>query len=162
MSATTIERLYDALSRRDGAAMTACYHPDATFSDPVFPDLRGGEVGAMWRMLCAQGDDLEVTWSDVWADGGTGRANWEATYSFGPQRRTVHNRITATFTFDDGLIRTHEDRFDLWRWTRMAVGPVGVALGWSSVVQQRVRMQADVGLRRWIAKEAGTGDSGTT
>ncbi len=139
--------------------MTACYHPEATFSDPVFTGLEGDEVGAMWRMLCAQGDDLEVTWSDVWSDGATGRARWEATYSFGPDRRTVRNRIAATFTFDDGLIRTHEDEFDLWRWTRMAVGPVGVLLGWSSIVQDRVRMQAEAGLRRWMANESGAEDA---
>ena len=154
MSATTIERLYAALSQRDGAAMAECYHPEATFSDPVFVDLRGDQVGAMWRMLCAQGKDLEVTWSQVSSDGATGGAYWEATYSFGPDRRTVRNRITATFTFEDGLIRTHRDEFDLWRWARMAIGPVGVMLGWSSIVQDRVRMQAEAGLRRWMEEEA--------
>jgi hypothetical protein len=42
-----IERLYQAFQKQDGAAMAACYHPDATFSDPVFPNLKGKEIGAM-------------------------------------------------------------------------------------------------------------------
>ena len=55
-----IERFYGAFGRRDGAAMAACYAPDATFSDPVFPDLRGEEPGAMWRMLTGRADDLRI------------------------------------------------------------------------------------------------------
>ena len=53
MSETLIRRFYDAFAALDGAAMAACYHPQASFSDPVFPDLRGAEPGAMWRMLTA-------------------------------------------------------------------------------------------------------------
>ena len=55
-----IERFYDAFSRRDGDAMAACYAPGARFSDPVFQELRGDEPGAMWRMLTARADDLEI------------------------------------------------------------------------------------------------------
>ena len=149
MSLATIDRLYTALSERDGDAMADCYHARATFSDPVFVDLRGDEVGAMLRMLCAQGDDLAVTWSDMWSEGATGGARWEATYSFGPRGRSVHNRIEARFTFADELILTHVDRFDLWRWSRMALGPVGTALGWSPIVRNHVRARAESGLRRW-------------
>jgi hypothetical protein len=36
---TLIAGFYAALGRRDAAPMIACYHADATFSDPVFPDL---------------------------------------------------------------------------------------------------------------------------
>src|SRR5436190_2219712 len=41
-----IQRFYAAFAARDGAAMAACYAPDATFSDPVFTDLKGEEPGA--------------------------------------------------------------------------------------------------------------------
>ena len=49
-NAELITRFYTALSRLDGAAMAACYADDATFSDPVFPGLKNGEPGKMWRM----------------------------------------------------------------------------------------------------------------
>ena len=57
-NAALIGRFYAALDRRDAATMIACYAPDATFSDPVFPALDAAGVAAMWQMLCARGKDL--------------------------------------------------------------------------------------------------------
>src|SRR5262245_12220938 len=108
---------YAAFARRDGAAMAAFYAPDATFSDPVFVDLKGAEVGAMWTMLCLRGTDLRVEASGIAADDAGGKAHWEAWYTFSKTGRAVHNVIDATFTFRDGRIATHRDRFDLWKWT---------------------------------------------
>ena len=39
----TIERLYEEFGKCNGAAMTACYAPDAHFRDPAFGDLEGDE-----------------------------------------------------------------------------------------------------------------------
>ena len=50
--------------------------------------------------------------------------------------RPVHNIIDAQFTFRDGLIVTHIDTFNLWRWSRMALGPKAVALGLDAVRQE--------------------------
>jgi len=55
-----IERLYDGLDRKDGAAMTACYAPGATFEDPAFGELHGDDIGAMWRMLPPRATDLSA------------------------------------------------------------------------------------------------------
>jgi ketosteroid isomerase-like protein len=141
-----IEEFYTAFSRRDGEAMAACYHPEARFSDPVFPDLRGPEVGKMWRMLCERGKDLEIEFRDVQADGDEGRAHWDATYTFSGTGRKVFNQIDATFSFEGGKIKRHVDSFDFWKWTRMALGLPGVLLGWSPIVQNKVRTTAAAGL----------------
>ena len=148
--AETIATFYRAFQQRDHAAMAACYHPDVRFSDPVFTDLRGDEARAMWHMLCEQGDDLILTYSAVSAEGDRGSAHWEATYTFSPTGRTVHNRIDASFTFEDGLIVRHVDDFDLWRWTRMALGATGVLTGWSGFTRSKVRTTARQGLRRFM------------
>ena len=66
-----IEGFYDAFDKRDGDRMAACYAPDARFSDPVFPDLRGREPGAMWQMLTGQANDLRVELLEHDADGET-------------------------------------------------------------------------------------------
>lgn len=141
---------YTAFQRRDSEAMGACYHAEVEFSDPVFRGLRGGRARAMWRMLCERGKDLELTFSDVQADERTGRAYWEARYTFSATGRKVLNRIHAEFEFRDGLILRHTDRFDLWRWTRQALGPTGVLLGWTPLVQGKVRAQAAASLDKYM------------
>ena len=47
-NAALIDRFYQAFARRDAATMAACYHADVVFSDPVFPELRGPELGREW------------------------------------------------------------------------------------------------------------------
>jgi len=125
-NAAVIERFYSALGRRDAEAMLACYAPDVTFSDPVFPALDAAGVAAMWRMLCARGKDLEVSASCIEADATAGRAHWDATYTYSGTGRRVVNAIDATFAFRDGRICRHQDRFGLYRWLRQALGWKGV------------------------------------
>jgi ketosteroid isomerase-like protein len=143
---STIETLYQALGERDGATMASLYHPDARFSDPAFGDLRGIEVGMMWRMLCARAKDLRVEHSRIVIDGDRGTAHWEAWYTFSPTGRKVHNVIDALFRFEGETIIEHLDVFSLWRWSRQALGPVGLVLGWSPLVRAKVQAQARQGL----------------
>ena len=157
-NAELIHRFYTAFSKRDHEIMAACYRADAEFSDPVFRHLEGDQIGAMWRMLCLRGTDLEITFDGVEAGDAEGRADWQAAYTFSASGRKVHNRIAASFTFEDGAIRKHVDVFDLYRWTRMALGPPGVLLGWSGFLQNKVRRQANGSLKKFIAKEAASGE----
>lgn len=150
-NAALIERLYTAFQRRDGEAMAACYAPDASFSDPVFVGLRGEQVGAMWRMLCERGKDLELSYADVEADEERGSASWRADYTFAATGRKVHNEVSARFRFAEGLIAAHVDRFDLWRWSRQALGPVGLLLGWSPPLHAKIRGQARERLTEYMA-----------
>lgn len=144
-----ITRLYTAFHGRDGDAMAACYAPDATFSDPVFRDLRGADVGDMWRMLCGSAADLEVTFDSVTADS----AHWVATYTFTGTGRQVINDVRARFVIADGLIAEHHDSFDFWKWSRQALGPMGLALGWTPILQGKVTAQAMSGLRAYQRRE---------
>jgi ketosteroid isomerase-like protein len=147
-----IKSMYAAFARRDGAAMAACYAPDAHFSDPVFTDLNGPEIGAMWTMLCARAKDLEIRLVSATAGDDTGHARWEADYPFSKTGRIVHNRIAATFRFRKGRIVDHLDEFSLWRWAGMALGAKGVALGWLPPVRAAIRREADKGLRAFMAQ----------
>lgn len=143
-----IARFYAAFAARDAAGMQACYHPDVVFSDPAFGELHGVEAGAMWAMLVERGKDLEVTVSGIEADDARGRAHWEARYTFSQTGRPVLNRIDAAFEFRDGLIARHTDTFGFWTWARQALGPAGLVLGWTPVVQNRVRATARAGLEK--------------
>ena len=154
-NAVLIGRFYAALARRDAPAMIACYAPDATFSDPAFPALDAAGVAAMWKMLCARGKDLAVVASGIEADAVSGRAHWVATYTYSATGRRVLNRIDATFRFRDGKIVRHEDRFDLWRWLRQALGAKGMLLGWLPPVQGAMRAQAARTLADWRTRNPG-------
>jgi ketosteroid isomerase-like protein len=153
-NAMLISRFYAALNRRDAETMIACYHPKATFSDPVFPQLDATGVAAMWRMLCERGKDLSIEASDVSADATSGHAQWIATYTYSATGRRVVNRIDADFLFRDGLIQQHQDRFDLYRWLRQALGLKGVLLGWLPAVQRATQAQAAKALAAWRARAA--------
>lgn len=151
-NAALITRFYEAFSQRDHATMAASYAPDAHFSDPVFPDLRGAKIGGMWRMLCELGTDLELTFSDVVGTEAGGSAHWEARYTFSATGKKVHNVIDATMKIRDGKIVEHVDGFDFYRWSRMALGVPGVLLGWTPLVRNKVRAQAGAQLDRFCHK----------
>lgn len=145
-----IEAFYEAFSRRDAEGMVKHYADDVRFSDPVFTDLRGEEAKNMWRMLCERGADLVVEPSQI-----TDRsAHWDAHYTFSVTGRKVLNRIDATFTFEGDKIKTHTDVFDLYRWTRMALGVPGTLLGWTPFFQRALRKKALAGLREYEAKKS--------
>jgi ketosteroid isomerase-like protein len=146
-----IERFYEAFAGRDGATMAACYAPGARFSDPVFTGLRGNEPGAMWQMLTTRATDLEVKLVEREAAGERGSAHWLADYTFSTGRR-VHNDVRAEFGFEDGLIASHEDSFSFYAWARQALGPAGLALGWTPILRAKVQRQARAGLDEFLAQ----------
>jgi ketosteroid isomerase-like protein len=148
-----IERFYAAFAARDGAAMAACYAQDVSFSDPVFPDLRGSEAGAMWRMLTGRATDLRVELLERQADGDRGSARWRADYTFTQTGRQVTNDVRAEFRFRNGLIVEHVDVFDFHRWARQALGRSGLVLGWTPLLKSAVRRRARASLEEFMAGE---------
>lgn len=147
-----IQHFYSAFQKRDAAGMVACYAPQVQFSDPVFTDLRGPRAGAMWKMLCERGKDLRIEFGEVRADDRSGSAHWDAWYTFGGTGRPVHNRIDASFEFAGGLIAKHTDRFDLHRWAGQALGLPGKLLGWTPLLQNRIRAMAAGNLDQYLAR----------
>jgi ketosteroid isomerase-like protein len=142
-----IERFYAAFGRRDGEAMAACYAPDATFRDPVFGQLNGPEIGAMWTMLTGRAPDLKIELVEHDAGESQGSARWLAHYTFSQTGRPVDNDVRASFRFADGLIVDHTDRFGFYKWARQALGIQGMLLGWTPQLRLGVRRQALAGLR---------------
>jgi ketosteroid isomerase-like protein len=145
-NADLIARFYAAFGARDGATMAACYTPDAVFSDPVFGELRGADPGRMWVMLTGRAQDLAITLESHDADETTGGAHWLADYTFATTGRKVHNDVHARFVFRDGLIAEHHDAFSFHAWSRQALGPAGLLLGWTPILRNKVRGQALAGL----------------
>jgi len=147
-----IHDFYTAFQKLDWQAMQQCYAKDIHFSDPVFGDLKGNDVVAMWHMLCNKAKDFELKFSGIQADESHGSASWEAIYTFSQTGRKVHNVIFAEFQFAEGKIVRHSDHFSFWRWARMALGPIGLLLGWSGFLRRKVQQQGLGGLKLFILR----------
>lgn len=154
-NAQLITDFYAAFAKRDAEGMIACYARNVEFADAVFTSLRGEEVFSMWRMLTERAKDLRVEVSGIEGDDTTGKAHWDAHYTFSATGNQVQNRIDARFTFADGKIVHHVDTFDLWKWAGMALGLKGKLLGWLPPVQGGIRKKADAGLRAYMKKHPG-------
>jgi ketosteroid isomerase-like protein len=151
-NASLIEEFYQAFQQLDAERMAQCYADDVRFSDPAFPALQGREASDMWRMLAARARDFSLQFDSVQADESRGSAHWIATYTFTQTGRTVVNEIRASFEFQDGKIVRHTDRFDLWKWSRQALGIKGWLLGWTPFLQRAVQTQAAKGLAHYGAR----------
>ena len=155
-----LKRFYTAFSTLDARTMQSCYAPHAQFEDPLFA-LQGAEqIGAMWQMVCQTiRNGGQAVWRlethEVEAAGGErGSARWEARYRSGAAGRMVHNVVEAEFTFEDGLIATHAESYDFWRWSRQALGSTGLMMGWTPMLRNQVRRQAQGKLERFLAHRA--------
>lgn len=152
----TIERFYSAFGQCNGAAMTACYTPDAHFRDPAFGDLQGPDVGAMWRMLTSRATDLKIELHEHGADEETGTAHWIARYTFSTGRPVV-NDIQAKFRFSgDGLIADHVDDFDFRTWAKQALGPSGHLVALLPPLRKKARAKALDQLEQYKRDETGS------
>ena len=145
-----IIHFYGAFQMLNYGEMQRAYHPDSQFTDPVFGTLSSAEVSAMWEMLLTRGKDLKIAFSDVKATQTHGSCRWEAWYTFSKTGRYVHNIINSSFEFKDGKIYRQVDTFNLWRWSRQALGPTGILLGWSPLIQNKVRAGARESLNKFI------------
>jgi ketosteroid isomerase-like protein len=145
---SVVRRFYTAFTGADWASMGACYRDDARFSDPAFPDLNAGEVRAMWKMLVTAGKDLRITFRVLEESETRGVCEWDAFYTFSRTGRQVHNTIRSEFELRDGLIFRQRDTFNFWRWSRQALGPLGLVLGWTAFLQRRVQAVGRAGLDR--------------
>lgn len=111
-----IRSFYEAFVAGDAGPMQAAYHPQVHFTDPVFPNLKGADAGAMWAMLCESAP--KISFSGIRAGDRYGVAKWEAHYEF--LGRPIHNVIEASFEFRDGKIVRHVDSFSFKRWSKQA------------------------------------------
>ncbi|MGO4913112.1 nuclear transport factor 2 family protein [Leeuwenhoekiella sp. W20_SRS_FM14] len=146
-----LETFYSAFKAHDPEKMTACYGKNITFTDPAFGNIKGDRARAMWFMLIERGgSNLEISYSDIQANDYNGSAKWTATYLFGPKKRKVVNHVVGTFYFQNGKILQHTDHFNLWRWSRQAIGFKGLILGWSNVMKLKIQQQSSKSLSGYL------------
>jgi ketosteroid isomerase-like protein len=159
MSEALVRRYFDAFARLDGEAMAACYHASASFSDPIFPDLRGERVGWRWRMLTRGATDMHLDYVIVFGDERKAQVEWQSRYRFAGSGREVRNQGLSTLAFWDGRIVRQIDEFDFWRWSRSSVGLMGTLFGGLGPVRGMVQRRAAAQLERYIARSKAPAES---
>lgn len=145
-----INEFYSAFQSKDADTMVSFYHDEVTFNDPAFGILEGSRAKAMWKMLCANAQDLTIEYKEVTADQDSGSAHWDAYYTFRQTGRKVHNIIDAKFEFIDGKIIRHTDSFDLRKWAGQAMGWKGSLLGSTSFFRQKIQKQTNKLLDKYM------------
>lgn len=143
-------KFYTAFSNANATKMCECYHPKIQFRDPAFGLLKENEVCQMWKMLIERSKgNLKIEFSDIEADTYNGSAKWIATYNFSKTNRKVVNVIKAQFQFQDGLIIKHIDDFDIWKWSKQALGISGYLFGWTGFFQKKIQEKAHQSLKKY-------------
>lgn len=155
-----LEDFYKAFQAADAEKMASLYHDDITFEDPAFGVLQGERARNMWRMLMARSDgNTNITFNVLKSDASGGEVKWEAKYKFGATGRQVHNKIHARIKIKDGKIFDHRDKFDFWKWSRMAMGGAGIFLGWTGFFKKRVRGAVHKALDKYEESREGAADA---
>lgn len=143
-------KFYTAFANADSAKMCECYHSKIEFRDPVFGLLKDNDVCQMWKMLIEKSrGNIKIEFSDIKADDYIGSAQWIATYKFSKTNRKVVNVIQTQFQFKDGLIIKHTDDFDIWKWSKQALGINGYLFGWTGFFQKKIHQLALLSLKNY-------------
>ncbi len=145
-----IQKFYNAFAKLDYKTMQDCYTSNPIFNDPVFGILQGEEVKSMWEMLCGNAKNFSVTCKNIESDSEYGTCNWQAIYTFSKTGRRVVNNVKAHMKIENGKITEHTDEFDIYKWSRQALGLPGVLLGWSGYLKNKIRYDARTKLQKFM------------
>ena len=97
--------------------------------------------------------NIQIELSNVKADEFLGSAQWTATYNYSATNNKVVNTINANFHFKEGLIIKHTDDFDIWKWSRQALGIKGALLGWTGYMQKKIQEKALLSLKKFKSQQ---------
>lgn len=146
-----INKFYTSFAEGNWNGMTSCYHDDIMFQDPAFGQLTGERAKKMWEMLLSQKNETtKITFANVQTTADIASAKWTAEYIFGEKKRKVINNVTAKFKFKDGKIIEHIDSFNMWKWSKQALGMPGYLLGWTSFMKNKVQKSTNQKLDTYI------------
>jgi hypothetical protein len=149
-----INRFYSAFQQKNPAEMNLCYSENIAFSDPVFGLLEGAEVKSMWEMLCKNGKDLQLSFGNIQLlDEEYATCDWVAQYTFSQTGRRVVNKIKAHIRVENGIITEHTDAFDIYNWSRQALGLKGWLFGWTAWFQKKLQQKTRKALEKFMEKK---------
>lgn len=144
-AAALVARFFEAWGRLDAESLVACLHPEISFSDPMFPNLRREQVPAMWQMLIASmalhPADFSLRHDIVFLEERKAQVHWQVRFRNVAGRR-IHHKALATLTFWDDRIVRHVDGYPFYGWARQSLGLSGKLLGWNKSYREAVQSAA--------------------
>ncbi len=148
-----LNEFYQSFASGDAQGMVKFYGEHVEFSDPVFGPLKGDRAAAMWKMLLSRRDEsTQISYKILETTENTGKVNWKAEYNYGPKKRRVINHIHSNITIRNGKIVRHIDHFDIWKWSRQALGTPGYLLGWSGFMRNKIRNTVNHMLDKYMSQ----------
>lgn len=149
-----VHHFYDSFATGDIESMVACYDDSATFEDPAFGKLNGEDVRNMWRMLHESSKgQIKVSFHSIQENNEKVSAKWKAEYIFSQTGRPVINEIDANFIISNGKIVQHIDTFNLWKWSRQALGFTGLIIGYTTFFRKALQKKTRHLLRKFDQKK---------
>jgi hypothetical protein len=145
-----VERFFNAFGNGDWRTMARCYHDKASFTDPIFPDLRGEQIVYYWHQWFKENEGIKLNYSQLFADERKAQVQWNVRYTY--QGRAVKHDATSTLAIWDDQIVRHVDEFALGGYLRQREGLLTGLLSGIPLVHQRVQRSA----RSRLDKHAGT------
>lgn len=142
MSEGTIRQFVETLTRHDLPALLACYHPQASYSGPVHPDIRGHALHRLWALRLARCAGLRAQALGWEGDERKARLRWEMCWTSRGSASPARLALITTFSFWDAQIVRQVDQFSVWRLLGQTEGLRGWALGWLPATQRRARDRA--------------------
>lgn len=147
-----ITKFYTAFQKKDAEGMVKHYANNISFEDPAFGNLNGDDAKNMWRMLCSNTSEIEIDFKIMDSHQNQVTAHWVAKYTFSKTGRNVINKIDATFILENQQIVSHVDVFNLWTWSKQAMGPMGWLFGWSDYFRKKLQQTTSKSLSKYSAK----------
>ncbi|MDR5591019.1 nuclear transport factor 2 family protein [Christiangramia sp. SM2212] len=145
-----IQQFYQSFARADAEGMITAYHENVVFKDPAFGKLEKERARSMWRMLLSRNNEIHITHKILETSGNTAKVAWTAIYNYGPKKRKVVNHVTAHLVFQDAKIIKHTDKFNLWNWSRQALGLSGFLLGWTPFMKKKIQQKTNSLLHKFM------------
>lgn len=105
-------------------------------------------------LLSQKKESTIITFNSIQASSEKGTVNWIAEYFYGEKKRKVINKVNASFKFKEGKIIEHTDTFNLWEWTKQAMGITGFLMGWTSFMKDKIQATTNKNLDDFIQKDS--------
>jgi hypothetical protein len=65
----------------------------------------------------------------------------------------VVNKIKAHIRVENGIITEHTDAFDIYKWSRQALGLKGWLFGWTAWFQKKLQQKTRKALEKFMEKK---------